>query len=148
MGDQPPCSAHDPPEPNYEASAGKIYIGYAESVDGKTFRKPLQHKYELGGSSANNFVAIASPGSNGLAVFIDPNEPPSSSRRYRGVSANLAMVSPNGLDWRTIGTYDLPASIPTATGVNNGSGAFDTQGVILWDPPCNCYSFYTRWDRF
>jgi hypothetical protein len=148
--DQPPCSAHDPPQPNYEASAGKIYIGYAESTDGgKTFTKPLMHKYSVRGSTANNFVAIASPGSNGLAIFIDPAEPQGSPHRYRGVSANLAMTSPDGLNWTTIGTYDPPASIPGGpSGVNNGSGAFDTQGVMFFDPKCECYSFYTRWDRF
>ena len=148
--DQPPCSAHDPPQPNYEASAGKIYIGYAESTDGgETFTKPLMHKYRVRGSTANNFVTVASPGSNGLAIFIDPAEPRGSPHRYRGVSANLAMASPDGLNWTTIGTYDPPTSIPGGPpGVNNGSGAFDTQGVIFFDPKCVCYSFYTRWDRF
>ena len=31
QSDQPPCDAHVPPQPNYVAAAGNIYIGYAES---------------------------------------------------------------------------------------------------------------------
>jgi hypothetical protein len=32
--------------------------------------------------------------------------------------------------------------------LNNGKGDFDTVGFIFWDPPANCYSFYTRYNRF
>jgi hypothetical protein len=117
FGDQPPCNASLPGQPNYEASAGNIYIGYAESVDGGlSFTKPLMHKYSVRGSTANNFVAIASPGSNCLSIFIDPNEPRGSPRRYRGVSSSLAMASPDGLNWTTIGAYDPAATIPGGTG--------------------------------
>ena len=63
--DQPPCSAHDPPQPNFESTAGRIYIGYAESADGgMTWVKPMINKFEVRGSTANNFVMIASPGAN------------------------------------------------------------------------------------
>jgi hypothetical protein len=63
--DQPPCSAHDPPQPNFESTAGHIYIGYAESADGGlTWVKPMINKFEVRGSTANNFVMIASPGAN------------------------------------------------------------------------------------
>jgi hypothetical protein len=34
-------------------------------ASGLTFQKPLQHKYSVRGSDANNFIAVASPGSNG-----------------------------------------------------------------------------------
>ena len=48
QNDMPPCSAHDPPQPNYESTAGKIYIGYAESSDGgRSWEKPMINKYLL-----------------------------------------------------------------------------------------------------
>jgi hypothetical protein len=154
--DQPPCSEvspTNPPQPNYEPSAGNIYIGYAESTDGGlTFHKPLQHKYSVRGSTANNFIAIASPGSNCLSIFIDPNEPPGSLRRYRGTSADLALTSPDGKNWTTIGRMTPPSTIPAGSDEGMpGHGAFDTVGVIYWNPSCEggsgCYSFFTRWDR-
>ena len=95
FGDQPLCNSSLPWQPNYEASGGPIYIGYAESVDGGlSFTKPLMHKYSVRGSTANNFVAIASPGSNGLAIFIDPKEPRGSPRRYRGDTRHALSPSP------------------------------------------------------
>eukprot|EP01052_Picozoa_sp_SAG31_P054028 SAG31_NODE_14154_length_824_cov_1.342069_1_plen_152_part_00 len=40
--DQPPCSAHDPPQPNYGIKP--ILTAYAESTDGgRSFGKPLLH---------------------------------------------------------------------------------------------------------
>ena len=112
--DQPPCSAHEPPQPNFEPTADNIvYIGYAESTDGGlTFDKPLQHKYSVRGSSANNFVAIASAGANCLSIFVDPNELPGSPRRYRGTSSDLALTSPDGKTWTKIGRYIPPATVP------------------------------------
>ena len=154
--DQPPCSEispTNPPQPNYEATAGNIYIGYAESTDGGlTFQKPLQHKYSVRGSTANNFIAIASPGSNGLSIFIDPNEQPGSPKRYRGTSADLALISPDGKNWTKIGRMVPPSTIPAGSDEGMpGHGAFDTDGIIYWDPVCGggggCYSFFTRWDR-
>ena len=151
--DMPPCSAHWAPQPNYEPSAGNIYIGYAESTDGGlTFQKPLQHKYSVRGSTANNFIAIASFASNGLSIFVDPNEPPGSPKRYRGTSADLALTSHDGKNWTTIGRMMPPSTIPAASDEGMpGHGAFDTDGIIFWNPACEggggCYSFFTRWDR-
>ena len=154
--DQPPCSEvspTNPPQPNYEATAGNIYIGYAESTDGGlTFQKPLQHKYSVRGSTANNFIAIASPGSNALSIFIDPNEAPGSPRKYRGTSADLSLTSPDGKNWTAIGRMIPPSTIPAGSDEGMpGHGAFDTVGVIYWNPSCEggggCYSFFTRWDR-
>jgi hypothetical protein len=154
--DQPPCSEispTNPPQPNYEGTAGNIYIGYAESTDGGlTFQKPLQHKYSVRGSTANNFIAIASPGSNGLSIFVDPNEKPGSPKRYRGTSADLALISPDGKNWTKTGRMVPPSTIPAGSDEGMpGHGAFDTDGIIYWDPACGggggCYSFFTRWDR-
>ena len=114
--DQPPCSAHGAPQPNFEPSAGNIYIGYAESTDsGLTFYKPLQHKYTVRGSTANNFVTIASPGANCLSIFVDPNEPSGSPKRYRGTSADLSLTSPDGKNWSAVGRMTPSATIPAAS---------------------------------
>jgi hypothetical protein len=120
-----------------------VLLAYAESVDGgRSFRKPLLNQYSLGNSTANNIVMAVPTTSNGFGLFIDPNEPLGSPQRYRAISANTALISPDGLNWTKTGTYAVPSMVP---GVEHNP--FDTQDQIIWDPRCNCYSMYARWEN-
>ena len=119
-GDQPSCGDGLPPEPNYESSGGLILTAYAESTDGgRTFVKPLLHRYTLAGSTANNIIGFVffEPGSKHYkyynlthlnSIFIDRTQPRNSARRFRGVSSNVPYFSPDGYNW----TLDEPWSIP------------------------------------
>lgn len=118
-------------------------LAYAESTDGgRSFIKPLLNQYSLKNSTDNNIIMPVPTTSNGMGIFIDPNEPVGSPQRYRGISANTALCSPDGLNWTKTGTYAVPSMVP---GVDHNP--FDTQDQIFWDPRCNCYSLYARWEN-
>jgi hypothetical protein len=154
-GDQPPCSTNpkvpSPKQPNFETkSSGPILTAVAESNDGgRTFVKPLLHKYMLQGSTANNVLGIifSRHGRKNKTtindVFVDPTVPPGSPLRFRGVSGFTPFSSSDGLNWTMADKeWNVP---PTPLDIGDfGSGGGDTQGVAFWDPPCGCYSFYTR----
>ena len=154
-GDQPPCGHGYPPGPNYEPSAGRILTAYAQSTDGgRTFEKPLLHRYALHGSTANNIIGeifyphgvcekcSTKPLTHINSIFIDPQHAVGSPFRYRGVSGDQPFVSPDGFNWTMEKAWDIPAT-PLFDG-DWGTTGFDTQGEAFWDPPCQCYSFYTR----
>ena len=155
-GDQPSCADGLPPEPNYEPSGGFILTAYAESTDGgRTFVKPLLHRYMLAGSTANNIIGFVffEPGSKHKgnlthlnSIFIDRTQPSNSPRRFRGVSSSVPYFSLDGFNWTLGEPWSIPAD-PLFDG-DWGTTGFDTQGEVFWDPPCangkGCYSFYTR----
>ena len=146
-GDQPPCPKQQgprPAEPNFEPSAGPIMTAVAESSDGgKSFTKPLLHQFKFRGSSANNllqpiFNTRHQNYTHITSVFIDPTVPRGSPLRFRGVSGFMSFASSDGYNWTMADKeWDIPRL--------NGSGGGDTQGVAFWDPPCKCYSFFTRY---
>jgi hypothetical protein len=120
-----------------------VLLAYAESMDGgRSFTKPLLNQYSLGNSTANNIIMPVPTTSHCMAVFVDPNEPIGSPQRYRGISANTALISPDGLRWTKTGVYNVPSMLP---GVAHNP--FDTQDQIIWDPRCSCYSLYARWEN-
>jgi hypothetical protein len=147
-GDQQPCPKHPdswtPAEPNFEHSAGLIMTAVAESSDGgNSFSKPLLHQFNFRGSTANNLLQPIFNTRNQNythinSVFIDPTMPRGSPLRFRGVSGFTSFASHDGLNWTMANKeWDIPRL--------NNSGGGDTQGVAFWDPPCQCYSFYTRY---
>jgi hypothetical protein len=96
-------SAHD--------EAGRPRMAYAESRDGRTWRKPALGLVDFNGTSANNLVE-AEPGFEARSVLLDPDAP--ADRRYvlaamdnrwwRGwkpdaPSMTRIEVSPDGLRW-------------------------------------------------
>ena len=149
--DQPPCADHLAPQPNYEEPyAGPVYLSYAESVDGgRTFTKPLLGRQDIGGNTSNNVVLLLWDGGllkgDGFTVMIDPTQAVGSAQRYRGVTGNLLLHSPDGFNWTASGIFHIPCLSGRFTGPGCKGNTFDTQAVLLWDPPCSCYSFYTRW---
>lgn len=119
-GDQPSCADGLPPEPNYEPSGGLILTAYAESTDGgRTFVKPLLHRYTLAGSTANNIIGFVffEPGSKHKgnlthlnSIFIDRRQPSNSARRFRGVSGSVPYFSPDGFNWTLGEPWSIPAN--------------------------------------
>jgi hypothetical protein len=116
---------------------------YAESDDGRAWRKPNLGLHEWKGSRANNIVLPAVVESN---VFIDPAAPP--AERYKlvaNLSARQGMqspegdgmyvyVSPDGLRWRLHPTRVFPF-LP------------DTVNHALYDMRLKKYVVYIRiWD--
>jgi hypothetical protein len=152
---QPPCrGAAGVPQPNYHK--GPILTALAESHDGgRTFVKPLLHHYTLRGSTANNIIGRVYPAvrhdwgkivmntTNIDSIFVDPTVPVDSARRYRGVSGNLPFYSRDGVNW-TAEQYRWDADATSLFVGDWGTTGFDTQPVVFWDPPCQCYSYYTR----
>ena len=65
------------------------------------------------------------------------------ARRFRGVSGFNHSYSSDGFNW-TLDPHewDVPAE-PLCIG-DWGSGGGDTQASIFYDPPCQCFSMYTR----
>ena len=178
---KPPCG-NTAPQPNYDK--GPILTAVAESRDGRTFTKPLLHRYRLRGSTANNILGRVCPAvqhsdwggepenSTDIdSIFIDPTAEIGSPRRYRGLSGNLAFYSADGLNW-TAEQYRWDGSAAplfdgdwvradpplifyfacacaqsqslTPLPPDQGTTGYDTQPVVFYDPPCKCYSWYTR----
>jgi hypothetical protein len=159
QGDQPPCAAKLPPEPNYEPTAGPILTALAESTDGGiTFSKPLLGRYSIKGSKVNNILGriMMDPRSSASndnvtnidTVFIDPNAEPGSARRYRGVRGDRPFYSADGISW-TMGNRPWVADCTPLFIGDFGTCGFDTKPAVFWDPPCaagaGCWSFYTRY---
>jgi hypothetical protein len=139
-GDQPPCTEHAPPQPNFEPSAGPILTALAESTDGgNSWVKPLLHRYLLHGSTANNVLGPIFRNNSARnrdgsrpnisvinSVFIDPTSSTTSCLRYRGVSGAMPFSSCDGVSWR------LDPHIFKIPKMDWGIQSFDTQGVVFW----------------
>jgi len=116
----------------YEHGGG---MGYAESDDGVTWRKPDLGQRDVDGSTKNNLVASAC---YGHGLFIDPGAP--AAERYKMVGcrwrederAVVGAVSPDGLHWTPLDEPILP-----------GQHA-DTQNVCERDDALGRYVLYTR----
>ena len=133
----------------YSAGVGSLnemFVCYAESDDGITWRKPILNLIEKFGSKQNNIVYAGGPGGGHLElgnVFRDPVAKP--DERYKMIyptwlggpgqeGATLGATSSDGLNWtRTreifVGRY------------------CDTQNVATYDPVLGKYVAYIRWNH-
>jgi hypothetical protein len=66
-------------------------VGYAESDDGFTWRKPILNMTEANGSAANSLINL---GLGSPTVFIDPHSPPSHRYRATGYASPTQMGAP------------------------------------------------------
>ena len=111
-------------------------VGYAESDDGISWRKPALNLVELEGSKANNIVFLGDMEryAEGAVVFVDPTADP--DERYKMVfRSRLGLKgahSPDGLKW----TY-TPAAAFAVRGL-------DTQNSACYDPVLKRYVAYIR----
>lgn len=126
---------HWPVEPDETAPRHPIYVAYAESDDGLTWRKPNLGLYEFQGSKENNICCTDVVDNFTPMLDTNPKCPPES--RYKAVGAGkgglIAYQSPDGLNWKRI--QDAPIIT---------KGAFDSQNVVFWDAVANTYRAYIR----
>jgi len=103
---------------------------------GLSFEKPVLNRVKWDGSSRNNLLSIDSP-PHMPPVFRDTNPDCKPGERFKGISAHwrkaYAMGSPDGIDWRMLGSG--PLEMP---------GTFDTVNTAFWDPFIDRYRSYTR----
>lgn len=136
-----------------DVSSGKLrsdshpmFLCYAESDDGITWRKPELGLNEFAGSKANNIVLAAGHTGNvnadpgHPAIFKDDNPNASADARYKAIIRStsprglLAFKSPDGLHWTPM------SETPVIT-----DGAFDSQNLAFWDAASNQYRAYWRY---
>jgi len=116
----------------YEHGGG---LGYAESADGATWKKPELALKEFNGSTSNNLLNF---GPHGHGIFKDPTAPP--AERYKMVGCHwteeersvVGALSPDGLHWTPLDEPILPEQHA------------DTQSTCLYDAELEKYVLYTR----
>lgn len=109
---------------------------YAESSDGKNWRRPELGIVEFDGSADNNII-WKGPESHNFVPFRDPNPACRQERRYKAVGRRegglVAFHSADGVHWT------LTREKPILT-----RGAFDSQNLAFWDPVREEYRAYFR----
>lgn len=128
------------------SDAHPLFLCYAESDDGISWRKPNLGLHEFQASKANNIVLV--PGQFGAiqadpghpAVFKDDNPAAPADAKYKamfrssGPRGLLPFKSPDGLHWSPMS--DTPV-------INDG--AFDSQNLAFWDAARGEYRAYWRY---
>lgn len=116
-------------------------VCYAESDDGKHWRKPELGLVEWRGSSANN-VLFSGRGSHNFAVCVNRRPGAPAEQRYLGIGRGTsqfdiktlyAFASADGVRWSQL--QEKPVM---------REGAFDSLNVSFWDPNTRCYACYYR----
>ena len=96
--------------------AGEIGSALAVSKDGLEWKRPVLNQVEIGGSTANNRFFVDPDlrwGANKLMEVIHDPHDPDPQRRYKGLLGAIGrkpVVSPDGIDWKTIGAKTIPSS--------------------------------------
>ena len=113
-----------------------VFIGYAESRDGKTWTRPDVGRFEFNGSRKNNIV-WASEKLDNWGAFKDTNPDCAPEARYKafynGNGGLMAAQSADGIHWSPIGDE------PVLT-----DGAFDSHNLAFWDHRKGHYRAYYR----
>jgi hypothetical protein len=112
---------------------------YAESDDGRQFKKPELGLFAIGGSKANNVIlADMAPLSHNFSPLIDRRPGVPIDERYKALAGTaksglVAFVSADGLRWRKLREEPVIRK-----------GAFDSQNVAFWSESENQYVSYFR----
>ncbi|GAB1452708.1 hypothetical protein MASR2M47_27640 [Draconibacterium sp.] len=112
---------------------------YAESDDGKTWRKPELELFEVKGSKMNNVILWnAAPVTHNFSPFIDANPAAPANQKYKALggtekSGLIAYVSPDGIHWKKMQDKAVISD-----------GKFDSQNVAFWSESEQCYASYFR----
>lgn len=114
-------------------------VCYAESTDGKEWKKPKLGLFEVHGTRANNVVlANAAPVAHNFTPFIDGKPGVPLNERYKALGGTLesgliAYTSADGIRWRKL--RDEPVFT---------RGVFDSQNVAFWSESEEKYVLYFR----
>lgn len=123
-----------------------LYCCYAESDDGRKWRKPMLGIHDFQGSKQNNITIASGPmgplnvDAGHPAVFKDENPAAPPDARYKAILRSskpnglLPFQSADGLHWKPM--TDKP--------ILSGLGAFDSQNLVFWDPNIGQYRAYWR----
>ena len=111
---------------------------YAESSDGRSFRKPNLGIVEKDGSLRNNIILMDEVFSHNFSPFLDTKPGVPETERYKAVAGSgksglVPFVSKDGVHWKKM------REEPVIT-----KGAFDSQNVVFWSEHENCYLCYFR----
>lgn len=112
---------------------------YAESDDGRHFKKPELGLFQIGGSKANNVIlADAAPYTHNFSPLIDRRPGVPAGERYKALGGTsktglVAFVSADGLRWRKLRDEAVIKK-----------GAFDSQNVAFWSTHEGQYVSYFR----
>jgi hypothetical protein len=113
-----------------------VFIGYAESKDGKNWIRPELGLIEFNGSKKNNLV-WASPKLDNWSCFKDTNPACAGDARYKGFynvhGGLMAIKSNDGIHWSQL------SDKPVLT-----DGAFDSLNLAFWDSLQGQYRAYYR----
>jgi hypothetical protein len=120
-------------------------IACAESLDGINWHRPEYGVFEANGNKRNNIVWIGeggeSKGTHGFTPFIDTNPECPPDERYKAVGSGIgggkhglwAMISADGVNWRTLGDQMIMHGYP-----------FDSQNLAFYDDVRSEYRAYIR----
>ncbi|HSQ74526.1 MAG TPA: exo-alpha-sialidase [Bacteroidota bacterium] len=112
---------------------------YAESRDGRTWKKPELGLFASHGTKATNIVLGGEPDfSHNFSPLLDSRPGVPSAERYKAVAGNektglVGFVSPDGIHWRKIRNSPLITE-----------GKFDSQNVVFWWEPESTYVCFLR----
>ena len=113
-----------------------VFIGYAESQDGRQWVRPDLGLFEFNGSKKNNIV-WASPKLDNWSCFKDTNPAATAEARYKGFhyveKGLMAVKSSDGIHW------SHASDKPVLT-----DGAFDSLNLAFWDAERGTYRAYYR----
>jgi len=119
---------------------------YAESEDGRYWKRPKLGLFEFEGSKENNIV-WAGDGCENFTVFKDENPKCAKEVRYKAVGLRvgpggfakatkelLGFVSSDGIHWKLLREEGIIKD-----------GWFDSQNVVFWDKNIGAYRAYYRY---
>ncbi len=121
----------------------RLVIGYAQSDDGITWKRPNLGLFEFDGSKENNIVLSEIDGCecHDFSPFVDKNPKAAPDARYKAIARAYkhkpnglwSFKSPDGIHWT------LMKDVPVYT-----KGAFDTQNIAYWSEADGKYVLYYR----
>lgn len=132
-------------------------VGYAISTDGVHWEKPELGQVDLGGSKANNLLAIGRQNAEGISVLRDDRDP-DAGRRYKALYWDHAAGKPHvhptlgRVLWEdgspTDGAYVAWSADGIRWTIYQGNPVIqsymDTNQNLLWDPEIKRYVAFSR----
>ncbi|HRE82957.1 MAG TPA: hypothetical protein PLN52_18065, partial [Opitutaceae bacterium] len=111
---------------------------YAESTDGRSWKKPALGLHPYGDRRDTNIILAGMPAiSSSFSPFIDRNPAATPETRFKALGGArgglFALGSADGIHWHLLRTK------PVFT-----EGAFDSQNVPFWSEAEKCYVLYYR----